>query len=457
MERLALADIIEWNKTRTKPLMVYGARQVGKTYLIKDIFAERYYEGNYIYIDFKSDDSAREFVCGDGKGREATSNAKKIMEYLSLRENREINDKTLLIFDEVQEALPIVTALKYFKQDFPNVPVIVSGSMVLIKLKRQIKIANQLKKEGFFLPVGSLQELFISPMSFEEFLINRNAALYQAINDAYASKKPLDDSIHELALNELYHFLLVGGMPEDVGLFLNGASLINVRKNMVSLFDDYLNDMELYQASGESIVRSKRIFNSIYSELNRESKDFRASLIDKKLKTRDLFSPIEWLVTAGAVYKAEETKERVTIPLRSDNESNFRLYMMDNGFLAYQSGINMSTFVDHDERNSLSGVFLENYVACELSSKRFPLFYWKGKNNAEFEFLLMEGNSVTPIDVKKGRGALNSLEKFKAHNHCAKAIKFSKNNYGYDEKSGIETIPLYMVYAYLNDLRRRMV
>ena len=452
MERLVLKQILEWNQHHRKPLIVYGARQIGKTYLIRDLFAKRYYKNHFIYIDFKQDDDAREFICGNRENRSAVVDAKKIIEYFSLRENRVIDQTTLLIFDEVQEALPIITALKYFKQDFPEIPVIVSGSMVRMKMKREQMVGKQHQKESFFFPVGAILELEMHPMSFEEFLMNYNQMLYQKIVEAYKNKEKLDDPIHNLAMDALYQYLLVGGMPEDVQMFLDGESLLNIRKNMTSLFDNYLNDMELYQASNESIIRSKLIFNHIYQQLNKESSQFKASLLDKRWKNRDLKTPIDWLSTACVIYKSEQLKEFITLPFMGQEESKFRLYLMDVGFLSYQSDINMSTFVNPTSRNTLSGVFFENYVACELVSKGFPLFYWKGKNDAEFEFILSENGNAIPMDVKKGRGTLNSLKKFKEHNHYVKSIKVSSNHLGIDQETGIITVPFYMVFALLNEM-----
>ncbi len=454
MERNALKKIIEWNEMRMKPLVVYGARQIGKTYLIKDIFAERYYKDNYIYIDFKKDDDARLFINGNGKNSSIVD-AKKIIEFLSLRENRPIDKNTLLIFDEIQEALPIITSLKYFKQDFRDIPVIASGSMVRIKLKRQHKIDRQQNSEGFFFPVGAIEEIVMHPLSFDEFLFNCNKLLYAKIMDAYKTKTPLDQEIHEMALDVLYKYLLVGGMPENVQMFLDKEPLVKIRENIISIFDDYLNDMDLYQVSSESIVRSKLILKSIYQQLNKESKNFKASLLDKKLKTRDLKSPIEWLLTAGVVYQSEQVKEKVTLPFSPTDGSNFRLYLMDLGFLAYQSGINMSTFVNPAIKNTLSGVFFENYVANELEAKNIPLFFWKGKDNAEFEFLLHNQNKIIPLDAKKEKGKLSSIKKFKQLNEYTYCVKTSASNYGYDKENKILTIPLYMFFAYLNDLKER--
>ena len=178
MERIALEKIIKWNdSTPRKPLIVYGARQVGKSYLIKNIFAERYYKDNFIYIDLKEDEVVRDYILFGGSRNSAIVSAKTIVNYLSLRYQRKIDKNTLLIFDEAQECLPIITSLKYFKQDFPEIPVIVSGSMVSIKIKREQANNKQHKKENFFFPVGGNTNIVLYPISFEEFLMNYNIHL----------------------------------------------------------------------------------------------------------------------------------------------------------------------------------------------------------------------------------------------------------------------------------------
>lgn len=456
MERNDLQKIIEWNnKKRRKPLVIYGARQIGKTYLVRDIFAERYYKNNYIYIDLKKDDEVRTYINGDSAKNRPVSDAKKIIDFISLRENMIIDKNTLLIFDEIQEALPIITSLKYFKQDFEDIPVIATGSMVRIKIKRKQKSANQKNKEGFFFPVGAIHEIYMHPLSFDEFLMNYNRKLYNQIVYSFNNKIPMESYAHDMALDALYRFLLVGGMPENVQMFLDDEPIVEIRKNIVSIFSDYLSDMDLYQVSTESIIRAKLIFNNIFSQLNKESKNFRVSLIANGLKSRDIISPIDWLITAGIIYKSVQIKELTGLPFVSDNDSNYRLYLMDSGLLAYQSSITMSTFIDNNSRNNLSGVFFENYVAAELQAKNIPLFYWKGKNDSEFEFMVNDSNEVIPIDVKKGKGQLNSLAKYKEHNKLSYAVKFSVNNYGFNEDNKILTIPLYMVFAYLDDLNKR--
>ena len=454
MERLALSKIIKWNNAKKrKPLIVYGARQVGKSYLIKDIFAERYYKDNYIYVDFKKDNDVLGYVLHGGKDGKSITNAKKIVDYLSLREGKRIDENTLLIFDEIQECLPIITSLKYFKQDLPQIPVIASGSMVRIKINREQQKNKQKNKEPFFFPVGGCHKLNLYPVTFEEFLMSYNNLLYQNIKKSYINKKPVDSATHQMGMEALYTYLLVGGMPETASNFLDDRDLINARENNISIFDDYLNDMDLYQASAESIVRSKIIFESIYTQLDKESKNFKSSLVEPGLKTRDIRSPKDWLTLANVVYESKQVKEKVTFPLKEDDENSFRLYLLDNGLFTYQSRINMATFLDKNSHNTLSGILFENYVADELKANEIPLYFWKGKNASEFEFLIECNNRIIPLDVKKGKGTLTSLKNYKELNKCDLAIKVSNNNYGFDENNKILTVPLYQLFMLIKDIK----
>ena len=448
MERLATQKIIEWNKSSNrKPLIVWGARQVGKTYLVKDIFAEKYYKNNYIYIDFKQEDKIREFCF-------STANAGKIIEFISLQKSKAINAKTLLIFDEVQECPNIISALKYFCQDFREIPVIATGSMVRIKLQREVHKQGLNNNSQFLFPVGKINQISIYPLTFEEFILNSNKLLYQKIKKAYLEKTALDKGVHELALEQVYKYMLVGGMPEAVDTYLTKQNLFESREILKVLYDNYLSDMELYQASRESILRSRALFLNIYKELNKESKNFSPGLIEEKSKTRDYVTAIDWLTMAHIVNKSYQLKEHITMPLIQDNSSNFRLYLADSGMFSYQSGINASSFVSPDKENILSGIFFENFVANELIAQGIPLFYWKGKLSAELEFIVESNNKLFPIDVKKGRGTLNSLEKFSNHNKFEYAIKVSSNNYGFDEAKKILTIPFYYFSFIAEDLAK---
>lgn len=442
MDRLALNDIIEWNNNKfRKPLIVWGARQVGKTYLILELFAKQYYPDNYLYIDFKYEDEIRDF-CFE------TANAQKIIEFISLQKDIDINENTLLIFDEVQECPNIISSLKYFCQNYREIPVIATGSMVRVKLQREVS------NKQFLFPVGKIDQINIFPMSFDEFLLNANHNLYKAVLNAYNEKKPLSNQIHEMALDYVYKYLLVGGMPEVVDVYLNGGSLLDSQRILKTLYDNYLSDMELYQASRESIVRSRLLFENIYKELNKEAKNFSPGLLKENSKTRDYYTAINWLSMAHIINQSFQLKEHVSMPLIQENESYFRLYLNDIGMFSYQSDINAASFLSNDRENVLSGIFYENFVANELKVKGHGLFYWKGKDSAELEFIVESNNKLYPIDVKKNKGSLNSLKKFSDHNKFEFAIKVSRNNYGYSETQKLLTVPFYFVPFMANDLAK---
>ncbi|MBE6712743.1 MAG: ATP-binding protein [Ruminococcaceae bacterium] len=446
MERIALQKLVEWNNNeRKKPLIIWGARQVGKTYLIQELFAKRYYANNYVYVDCKKEDEIRNF-CSE------TANAEKIIEYISLRKGKQIDEKTLLIFDEVQECPNIISSLKYFCQDFRNIPVIATGSMVRIKLQRELHKRGSKDNGKFLFPVGKINQITVYPMTLDEFLMNSNKMLYSAIKKAYDSKKPLDGKIHELAMEQVYKYLLIGGMPEAVEAYIDGNNILEAREILKVLYDNYLADMELYQASPEAVLRSRILFQNIYRELNKESKNFSPGLIEEKSKTRDFATSIQWLMMAHVVNQSFQLKEHVTTPLMPDNESNFRLFLGDIGMFSYQSGINAASFISGERENTLSGIFFENFVANEMVAKGHKLFYWRGKASSELEFIIESDNKLYPMDVKKGRGTLHSLEKFSNHNKFEYAIKVSKNNYGYNPEQKLLTIPFYFIPFVAKDL-----
>ncbi|MCD8045243.1 MAG: AAA family ATPase [Clostridiales bacterium] len=447
MKRNATQELINWNHNKNrKPLIVWGARQVGKTYLVKDIFAENYYKNNYIYIDCKIEDEIVDFCTH-------TANAGKIIEYISLFKGKKISERTLLIFDEVQECPNIISALKYFCQDFRQIPVIATGSMVRIKIQRETHKRGGSDRGKFLFPVGKINQITIYPMTFDEFLMNANEVLYEAVKKAYENKVPLSPKVHGMAMDMVYKYLLVGGMPEAAAAYIEEDDLFESREILKVLYDNYLSDMELYQASREAVLRSRNLFSNIYRELNRESKNFSPGLIEGKSKTRDFATSIQWLTMAHVINQSFQLKEHITMPLMADNVSNFRLFLGDIGMFSYQSGINAASFLSTDKENTLSGIFFENYIANELTAKGHRLFYWRGRTSSEIEFIVESDNKLYPIDVKKGRGILNSLTRFGDHNRFECAIKVSKNNYGYDAGQKLLTLPFYLFPFAAGDLQ----
>lgn len=450
MERKYLKNLIEWNSDEErKPLLVLGARQVGKSYLIEDLFAKEYYKGSYLRIDCSNDDDFVDFVFNNNK-------LDSVLEYLQVKYDFKADGNHLLIFDEAQECLPIIEMMKHFCEKRRDIPLIVSGSLVRIKINRFVHKKGGYAKRGFLFPVGKINQLTIYPMTFDEFVLNYKKNTYEYLEKSFENKQNINDSIHKELIDIFNDYLYVGGMPEVVKNFIKYSNdkttaYKKVSSELKELYSDYLNDMNLYQASPESIIKSRLIYRNIYSQLNKENKNFKCSQIDSQYKTRDLIAPIEWLVTANVVNKAYLLKEKVTLPLIENDDSLYRLYLSDMGLFTYQSGLNAKMFV-LDKNNVLSGIYYENYLSTELVARDYSLFYWKGKRDSELEFVVDLGGSIVPIDSKKSRGSLNSIDEFRMHNKKDLVIKVSMNKYGYDESNKILTLPFYYFSFYLNSI-----
>ena len=451
MERKYLKNLIEWkNDEDRKPLMIWGARQVGKTYLIKDIFAETYYKNKYLRIDCSDDEDFVDFVLKNNK-------LSKVIDYITVNYDFKLDSEHLLIIDEAQECLPIIKMMKHFCEQRRDIPLIVTGSLVRIKIRREArKRGGYAQNKGFLFPVGKINQITIYPMTFDEFLLNYKHNTYDFLKEHFDKKIPIEKEIHEEIMNIFNEYLLVGGMPEAVDIyFKNKGNKLQALKKVVAklkeIYSDYLADMDLYQASPESIIRSRLIYENIYKELNKENKNFKFVDIEEGSKGRDMINPRGWLTTANVVYQSFLLKERITLPLIKENSSLTRLYLADMGMFTYQSGINVTSFVSNKD-NTLSGVYYENYIAIELMSRNIKLYYWKGKRDSELEFIIEINNNVTPIDAKKTKGSLKSLEEFRIHNKKNLAIKVSDNQYGYNEENMILTLPYYYLSFFLNSL-----
>ena len=445
MERKQLEYLKEWYKKKNrKPLIIWGARQVGKSYLIEEMFLKQNFK-DYVYIDLKKDDDSRAFF-------QTTSNPKKYLSYIEARFNKKISNSLPLAFDEVQVCHQVLTSLKYFCQDYPELPVIVTGSLVRLALEKT-KNSND---EPLF-PVGKVNSMNMYPLTFEEYLMNANKVLLERIKASYQEKKPLQEYEHELALNMLYEYLAIGGMPEVVNTFLAEKSYVDASEIKRQIYDNYLSDMDSYNISYETVLKTRNVYNNIFAQLNKENKNFKISTVEKGKSNRDYFGAYRWLELAKVIYISSKKDGKVTTPLISDNKGLFRIYLADSGMFTYQSRENNANFFVKDKRNTLSGIFYENYVACELSAKDIQLFYWCGKSEYEFEFIVEINGSIIPIDVKKKKGKLNSLVDFRNHNERTIAIKISSNNYGYDQENMILTIPLYEVFLLAEDIKNNKI
>lgn len=437
MERFKIKELENWLKSpHRKPLIVWGARQVGKTYLVKDLFARKYFN-DFVYIDLKKDDQSRSFFS-------TTSDSDKYITYIEARFGKKLSSETLLIFDEVQQCHQVLSSLKYFCQDHNEIPVIATGSLVRLSIKQQ---EHKNINDDFLFPVGKVESINLYPMTFEEYLMNVNPVLLKMIKDAYEKKQALEQVYHEMAMDLLYQYLTIGGLPEPLDIFIKENSYVDATKVLKEVYSNYLGDMDTYNVSNETILKTRNVYKNIFSQLNKENKNFKITLLDKGKSNRDYFSAYEWLELAHVVYRCHNVKAHISLPLHEENLGLFRLYLADEGIFAYQSQVNQADFFVKDRRNTLAGVFYENYTACEFAAKEIPLFYWTGKQTHEIEFVVYAGGKLYPIDVKKKKGSLGSLQEFRELNGKCTAIKISANNFGYNSEQDILTIPHYAVFA----------
>jgi len=441
MERLAIRYLEQWIVSPDrKPLIIWGARQVGKTYLLRTLFMKEHPKA--LYIDLAKDEEARSFFS-------TTSDPDKYLRYIEARYMKKIGPDTPLIFDEMQRCLSVLTSLKYFCQEHKKIPVIATGSMVRLAM---MEMQKENKDDSFLFPVGSVDSLDLYPLNFEEYLLNVNPVMLDRIRESYRSCRPMEKYEHDLATDLLHDYMSIGGMPEAVDKFIRTGSYVDVSKTLSSIYDNYLADMSQYNISPKMILKTRKVYQSIFSQLNKENRNYKISQTDKGKTNRDYQSTYIWLELARVVHRSLNKTDKVTLPL-SDSDSNlFRLYLGDIGMFTYQSGIPFSDFIAKDKRNSLAGVFYENYVADELAAKGIDLYYWTGKSHHEFEFIVPNRGRVVPIDVKKGSGTMNSLKAFRDHNPKELAIKVSSNNFGYDEENMILTIPHYAMFMLAQDL-----
>jgi len=428
MKRKIYEQLISWkSKPNRMPLIVNGARQVGKSYILQK-FGKQEFE-NYIIVNFETDKLLVEKF-------EEEINPILIIQYLeSVHSQRIIPEKTLVIFDEIQACERALTSLKYFCEQTPEYHIIAAGSLLGVAINR--------KKYSF--PVGKVDEIAMFPMDFEEFLWalgRENFAL--AIRKHYASNEQLD--VHSMAIDFYDKYLITGGMPAAVREFVATNSFVAVADIQNRILNEYIADMAKYAEPAVSI-KIRACYESIPTQLAKENRKFQYSVVQRGGSATIFGESIEWLKYAGVVLKCQKITQGV-MPVKAYVDlSDFKLYMSDTGMLTMQSGFPVQAILSPLEtNNSFIGAIAENYVAQALSANRIPLLYWKNDNTAEVDFVIQKGVDVIPIEVKSGiRVRSKSLGMFMEKYKCPYAIRISKKNFGFE--NGIQSIPLYAVFC----------
>ena len=434
MKRKIYDELIKWknNTDNIKPLMILGVRQCGKTYIINE-FCQKEFD-NYVSINLFDNNEIIDLYNSNLNSDEKYNRLKLLLDFDIDKEN------TCLFIDEIQQCEALISELKYFCEKHNNVRIICAGSLLGVKLKRA--------KTSF--PVGKVKMLTMYPMNFEEFLWAMNQdLLIDTIKDCYLNNKQISSPVHEKALTLYRTYLFTGGMPESV-------------KNMVSIKGDYIkydntiledilisyfNDMSKYVTSESEVLKIRRVYNSLPSQLSNISNKFQYSKIEKKGKARDYDTSIDWLLASNMVLSCKCVK-LPEIPLEGfvDNDI-FKLYLSDVGILNSILKISISDILN-DNISLYKGVIVENYVANELISNGHNLYYYRNSNNTnEIDFLLYNEDGIIPVEIKasnntKSKSLNNYIEQF----NPKYSIRISTKDFGYDPKNKIKSIPLYATF-----------
>ena len=432
MHRLFEKKLLDWKNTgMKKPLMIVGARQIGKTYIIEKFAKENFEE--YLYFNLEKNKELKDIF-------EKTIDDKKIIEELELYIGKKIDiEKTIFFFDEVQESENFIVSLKYFNESERAYKIVCAGSLLGVKINRF--------KSSF--PVGKVKMEYMYPMNFEEFLLaTGNEILKNKIIECYETMSPMPDFAHEQAIKLYKQYLCVGGMPEAVNNFVeNELDILKFDSHIVSdIKDMYIADMQKYVKSNLETVKIEKVYKNIPSQLAKENRKFQYNFVEENGRKRLYESSIDWLVASKIVLINYKSK-RMEIPLKVYiDEDCFKLYLSDVGILTNMSEIKFQDIM-LDKTFIFKGAITENYIAQELTSRGDSLYYWSSNRNAEIDFVLYsDEDGIIPIEVKSGNNVRSvSLNMYMNEYKPKYGIRFSTRNFGYE--NNIKSIPLYAAFC----------
>jgi len=385
MKRDIYKKLIEWkNSDRRKPLILKGARQVGKTFILKE-FGRREYS-NMAYFNFEEDPGLNDFF----KGR---IQPEKIIEKLSIYlETRIFPEKTLIAFDEVQNSPETLNSLKYFNERANEYHIASAGSLLGIKIGQSAPF-----------PVGKVNFMNLHPFSFGEYLNSMRKSQLRNFLESKTTFDLIETSFHEELINNLKMYYFIGGMPEAILQYREDGDLKKVRVIQEEILTAYAIDFSKYSTKSEAI-KINSIWNAIPAQLAKENKKFKFSEISKNARARDYNVAIQWLVDTGLVYKSFNIKIP-KLPLSGYKEDNvFKLFLLDVGLLGALLNVSQRTIVEGNRLFSeYNGAFVENYVAQELiANNHKELYYWTKNSSAEVDFIIPYNEEIFPLEVKAG-------------------------------------------------------
>lgn len=431
MERFITEKLIDWKNSKDrKPLILRGARQVGKTYILKEFGTKNYV--NVAYFNFDHDDGLAELFLN-------TKNPKRIIDQLSLANGKKINpNTTLIIFDEIQECQNALNSLKYFCEEANEYHIACAGSLLGIRLS----------KTSF--PVGKVDFLNLYPMTFSEFLIaDKEENLVQVMRNTREISE-IPKLFEDRLIEKLKIYYIIGGMPEVVYSWVNDKDIEKVNKIQKNILDSYENDFSKHVDQNEA-NKISLIWNGIPSQLAKENKKFIYQTVKKGARAREYENALNWLNDANLISKIYLVS-KCAFPIKAYHDlSAFKIYMNDVGLLRRMSNLDSSIILKGNKLfEEFKGSFTENYVANTLSYilEETPNYYTFDRN--EIDFVIQRNNKIIPIEVKSDKSTNhNSLTKYNAKNDNEISFRFSLNNLSKDGK--IINIPLYFI-EYINYL-----
>lgn len=427
MERKIYNNLLNWKENTNLPYMLIGVRQTGKTYILTE-FCKNEFQ-NYVYINL---DSMEEI----SKVFAETLIPEKIILGIESILNISIDvDNTVIFIDEIQCSERAISSLKYFAESEKNYKIVCAGSLLGVKINRF--------KSSF--PVGKVWIDYLFPMDFEEFLIAVGEnKLLNNIKECYNKMEPMLESVHKKALDLYTQYTCIGGMPSNILEYIKNEKSINKYSDDFAnnIITAYMADMAKYTENTEA-VKNTKIYNSIPSQLGKENKKFKYSLVEKAARSREYNSSLEWLIASNMILKCVGVKTPKS-PLKAYTEDSFKVYLSDIGILRVLSRIDKNEILLN--KNMLyKGVLAENYVAEILYNKYKELYYWQLGSTYEVDFLINIEGDIIPIEVKASDNVTSKSLNYYVQKYKPKySIRISTKNFGFS--NNIKSIPLYAAH-----------
>ena len=430
MERKITKYLNEWkNSPYRKPLILQGARQVGKTYSILAFGREQY--ANVAYFNFETNP-------GLIKTFDENIEPSYLIPILSRISGQTIiKEKTLIVFDEVQRCERALTSLKYFCESAPEYHIIVAGSLLGVAVNR----------EAFSFPVGKVDIKTLYPMDMEEFLLAfGEQELVAHIRECFEKDTPIPSALHDAALSYYRQYLVVGGMPEGVEKYIATKDFILLRHTQALILESYLNDMSKYNKENE-IKKTRLVYDNITVQLSKKNTRFQYKLIKSGARAAEFENAIEWLALSGIVTRIHRV-EHPTKPLDNYRDiDSFKIYVSDVGLLcAKKDVVAEDVLYQSGDLNDFKGSMAENYVCGQLIANGYSCYYWMSDRGAEVDFVIQREGKVIPIEVKSAENTkAKSLAVYINSYNPTYAVKLSTKNFGFE--GGKKTVPLYAAFC----------